>query len=84
MLSKSEAQTQAESFVKGTKAKSWTIFKDLYIFRVEWPFPGEEDWDPFLSVDSLTGDTKEFSIVHNITSGFITSEEFNTLKWADV
>jgi hypothetical protein len=79
MLSKAEAQKRVEQTFLGAKVKAWTRFKEIFLFRVEWPMPLEEDWDPFVSVDVLTGDVRDFSVVTDLTS-----EEFSALEWRKV
>jgi hypothetical protein len=76
MLSKAEAQKRVEQTFLGATVKAWTRFQELFIFRVEWPMPLEEEWDPFVSVDVLTGETRDFSVLTNLTSS-----EFAELEW---
>jgi hypothetical protein len=38
-------------------------YKELYIFQVFNDRPEEEEMDPFYSVDSLTGEFRDFSII---------------------
>ncbi len=57
-----------ETFPLGT-INSNVDYKNLYIFQVFNPFPGEEGMDPFFSVNKETGEIRDFSI---ITEGDIT------------
>jgi hypothetical protein len=43
--------------------QSWVTYKNLYLFQVFNKRPGEEEMDPFFSVDKETGEFKEFSIL---------------------
>lgn len=79
MLNRLQAQAQAETFVPGSKVKAWTMFQGIYLFRMKWPMPGEEEMDPFLSVDPLTAEVRDFSILTDLTLA-----EFDGLKWAEL
>ncbi len=57
-----------KAFPKG-KIESSIDYKNLYLFQVFNPFPGEEGMDPFFSVNKETGEFRDFSI---ITDGDIT------------
>lgn len=79
MLTESQAQIQVEKALPGIKVKAWTRYQDLYLIRVEYPSEEEKDWDPFFSVDILTGEVYEFSV---LTDGDI--NEIAALKWTDI
>lgn len=81
MLSKSQAQTNLENFYPDATIKAWTEHKDLFLFRIEHPDPEEKDWDPFFSVDKVTGEVRDFSVVTDLTR-----EEFVEVQesWNDV
>ena len=76
MSDQSKAQHQLEKFLPETTVKAWTKFGDLYLFRVEYPSLLEKDWDPFFSVDPLTGEVRDFSVLTDISS-----EDFFNLEW---
>jgi hypothetical protein len=46
-----------------SKAIECVDYKDLYLVRVVWSDPGEQNYDPFFSVDPSTGEVNEFSIM---------------------
>ena len=79
MLDRLQAQAQAETYIQGSKAQAWTMFQDIYLFRMLWPMPDEEEWDPFLSVDPVTTEVREFSVLTNLNP-----EEFFNLKWEEI
>lgn len=74
MLSKAKAQEAIK--ILGLPVKAWVQYKDVYLFRVEFPFEGEEDFDPFFSVDVNTGEVREFSV---LTDGDLS--EIAALTW---
>lgn len=51
-----------KTFPKG-KIQSSIEYENLYIFQVFLPLPGEEEMDPFFSVNKETGAIKDFSIL---------------------
>ncbi len=51
-----------KTFPEG-KITSNIEYKNLYIFQVFNPFPGEEGMDPFFSVNKETGEFRDFSII---------------------
>lgn len=79
MLNEFDAQTILAKTYPDATLKTWTRYKDLYLMRVEHPLPGEEDWDPFFSVHSQTGEVREFSILND---GDIS--EIKALEWKEV
>lgn len=61
--------------------QAWVTYKNLYLFQVFNKRPGEEEMDPFFSVNKETGEFKEFSVwtdgnVIEITSLFGKAERF--------
>lgn len=38
-------------------------YRDVYLFRVQFASEGEENYDPFFSVDVNTGEVKDFSVI---------------------
>jgi hypothetical protein len=79
MLSKEQAQSSVEETFPGVKVKAWTTYRKLFLFRVEHASELEKDWDPFFSVDPVTGETRDFSV---ITDGNI--QEIAELDWKNV
>ena len=49
------------------------VYKGLYLFRIFNNRPGEQEMDPFYSVDMETGEFKEFSMLTDGDMGEITS-----------
>ena len=76
MLSEIEAQAKLEKFIPEGIPKSWTKFKNLYLFRVE-SSTVELVFDPFFSVDVNTGEVLDFSILMDL-------ETISNLKWNDI
>jgi hypothetical protein len=79
MFNQSQAQTQLEKFYPEATIKEWTTYLDFYLFRVEHPDLEEKNWDPFFSVDNLTGEVRDFSVLTDINSS-----EFSKLEWKEV
>lgn len=77
MLDKDQAQMMLEYAVPDFPVKAWAKYNDLYLFRVQFTMPGEEDFDPFFSVDANTGEVKEFSVLQNI-------DEITALDWKEL
>jgi len=48
-------------------------YKDMYLFQVFGDDPGEEEVDPFYSVNKETGEFKEFSILTDGDIGEVVS-----------
>jgi len=48
-------------------------YKDMYLFQVFGDAPGEEEVDPFYSVNKETGEFKEFSILTDGDIGEVVS-----------
>lgn len=76
MLNEIEAQTKLKVFVSEAIPKSWTQYKNLYLFRIELP-TGDIVYDPFFSVDMNTGEVRDFSILDDL-------EMISNLKWNDI
>lgn len=63
----------------GLPIKAWVRYKNIYLFRVEFPSEEEKDYDPFLSVDVDTGEVRDFSVLtdgnlEEITKLFVEKE----------
>lgn len=66
MLSYNQAKSIIESNIPGT-IKSCVLYKNLYIFCViNDDDPIEGDLDPFYSVNALTSECRDFSIITDI------------------
>lgn len=63
MLDITEATRIVEKEIPDSPIQSHILYRDLYVFRVRHPHPGEEDLDPFYSVNTATGAFAEFSII---------------------
>jgi hypothetical protein len=79
MLSRLEAQAQLQSVYSTAVIKAWTQYHDLYLFRVEHPSIAERDWDPFFSVDPITGEVRDFSVLTDAKP-----DEISKLEWHDI
>lgn len=79
MLNKFQALKSLHEVIPGYPVKAWAQYRDLYLFRIEHPDPLEKNYDPFFSVDSLTGEVRDFSV---ITDGNIS--EIASLDWNDI
>lgn len=76
MLNDSQALAKIKEALPKVPIKAWTRYKDVYLFRVEFPSAAEKDWDPFFSVDVNTGEVRDFSV---LTDGNIS--EIAKLVW---
>jgi hypothetical protein len=63
MYDKFQAKRLVEKAYPGAKAKDCFVYKGLFLVRVEHPDPDEANYDPFLSVDPVTGEVNEFSVL---------------------
>ena len=79
MFNQSQAQNRLKEALPGYPIKAWAKYGDIFLFRIEHPGAGEEIWEPFFSVDELTGQVNEFSPLVN---GDLT--EINELKWHEL
>lgn len=63
MLSRTEAKDLLTFKYPGVRVESGVSFDDVWVFRAFLPLGGgEENMNPFLSVDKTTGETNDFSI----------------------
>jgi hypothetical protein len=76
MLNRLQAQVALEEFYPQATVKAWTEYKGLFLFRVEHPDPLEKDWDPFFSVDPVTEEVRDFSVLTDIPMS-----DFDKLEW---
>jgi len=79
MLDNIQALKLLREALPNVPIKAWVSYHDLYLFRVEWPMPLEKDWDPFVSVDVVTGEIRDFSV---LTDGNLS--EISDLNWKNV
>lgn len=77
MLDQSQAQIRMRQALPGIKLKAWTQYQDYFLFSVEYPSEIEKDYDPFFSVDPVTGEVCDFSILPDL--GTILN-----LKWTNI
>jgi hypothetical protein len=63
MLTSAEATAVVKKNHPFGAIQSFIEYQDLYIFQVFNNRPGEEQFDPFFSVDKNTGKFAEFSII---------------------
>lgn len=69
MLNVNEATEIVRKALPNGKIQKTVVYTDLYLFQVFRDTPGEEEIDPFYSVNQKTGEFNEFSI---LTDGDIT------------
>lgn len=79
MLNDAQALMEIKKALPEIPVKAWSKYRNLYIFRVEWPSPIEKDYDPFFSVNSDTGEVRDFSV---LTDGNVS--EIAELKWTTI
>lgn len=80
MLTNDDAQTLLDTVLPDdVELKAWAQYRDLYLFRVQYSSLGEEDYDPFFSVNNNTGEVKDFSV---LTDGDIS--EISRLDWQEI
>lgn len=80
MLTNDDAQILLDNILPDdVEIKAWAQYRNLYLFRVQYSSLGEEDWDPFFSVNSNTGEVKDFSV---LTDGDIS--EISRLDWKEI
>lgn len=80
MLTNDDAQILLDNVLPDdVEIKAWAQYRNLYLFRVQYSSLGEEDWDPFFSVNSNTGEVKDFSV---LTDGDIS--EISRLDWQEI
>lgn len=63
MLSKQQAIAIVKQRLPTGKLGPSVEYEDVYLFQVELPNPGEEEMDPFYSVNKNTGEFQEFSVL---------------------
>lgn len=63
MIKPDEATKIIKKNLPNGKIQKSVVYKDLYLFQVFRDAPGEEQVDPFYSVNQKTGEFKEFSII---------------------
>ena len=78
MLNEAQAQVTLRKALPGYPIKAMTKYRDLFLFRVEHPDPLEKDYDPFFSVDPVTEEVRDFSV---ITDGNLS--EISKLDWKE-
>lgn len=69
MLSFDQAVKVIKQNLPNGKIQNAVLYKDLFLFVVYNDLPGEEEMDPFFSVNKATGAFSDFSV---ITDGNIT------------
>lgn len=63
MLSEAQARTAISKAVPSASVEDVVRYRNAYLFRLKLPLPGEEDYDPFFSVDIQTGEVRDFSVI---------------------
>jgi hypothetical protein len=63
MYDEVQAKLAVENTYPWLKIVDCFKYKNLFLVRVEHPNPDEANYDPFFSVNSVTGEIKEFSIL---------------------
>lgn len=63
MLDKNQAEAALKQALPTARIQDSIKYRNVYLFRVHLPSPGEEDYDPFFSVDEQTGEVRDFSVI---------------------
>lgn len=63
MLDKQQARSIFEDNFPDDKVEAMVRYGDLYLVRVSRAEAAERDYDPFFSIDVLTGQIEDFSII---------------------
>lgn len=63
MINVSEATKRLTDSVPSITVKDNVIYRDVYLFRVEFDSESEKNYDPFFSVNIETGEVKDFSVI---------------------
>lgn len=63
MLNKADAITIAKNAILDGRIEAVVEYKDLYLLQIFEDRPGEEDMDPYYSIDRNTGEFRDFSII---------------------
>lgn len=63
MLDEAQAKTALAKALPTARVEDSIKYRNVYLFRVHLPSPGEEDYDPFFSVDEQTGEVRDFSVI---------------------
>lgn len=74
MLSPDQAKRNLIKVTPDVTPIEYVIYRDVYLFRVEFSSPSEKNYDPFFSVNTGTGEVRDFSV---LTDGDIS--EISTL-----
>lgn len=74
-----EATTIIKQNLPTGKIEAVVEYRNLYLFRVFVPLPGEEGMDPFYSVDKSSGTFRDFSLltdgdIEEVTNLFIEAD----------
>lgn len=62
MLNLTEATAKIKAAYPNGQIQATVPWKNLFLFQIFFPIPGEIGFDPFYSVDRDTGEAREFSI----------------------
>jgi hypothetical protein len=79
MYDQAQAQAQLEANLPDAPVQAWAQYHELFLFRVKFPMASEADYDPFFSVDSLTGEVRDFSVLTDSSLS-----EISNLDWKNV
>lgn len=63
MLSFDQAVKVIKQNLPNGKIQNAVLYKDLFLFVVYNDLPGEEEMDPFFSVNKATGAFSDFSVI---------------------
>lgn len=63
MPSRAEAISIAKKAIPGARIEGVVEYKGLYLLQIFEDRPGEEDMDPYYSVNRSTGEFRDFSII---------------------
>jgi len=63
MLTDIQAKAAVEQALPGAKVEDWISYREVFLFRVQFPSASEANYDPFFYVDKLTGEVRDFSVL---------------------
>lgn len=71
MLSLEEATKKLLKVFPNGKIKASIEYRDLFVFQMFVFRPLETEWDPFYSVNKITGELRDFSVIEDGNIGEI-------------
>lgn len=65
MLTEAQAKTAFKEAMPNTPIEAVARYRDVYLLRVTYASANERNYDPFFSVDILTGEVRDFSVMND-------------------